>query len=138
MAETLKIVKDLPRKEMVFAIAHIPGGRRVELLRAGDQWGYLLLGERQCRLRHTRCHVRQFGQLHDASKAQSPATVLDHRVRGRSVVRALGGRGVLLGRQLPRCTRHRHDRKLGCDTDADRRTGTLGCTLISQEAERAS
>ncbi len=29
MAETLKIVKELPRKEMVFALAHVPGGRRV-------------------------------------------------------------------------------------------------------------
>lgn len=29
MAETLKVVKELPRKEMVFALAHVPGGRRV-------------------------------------------------------------------------------------------------------------
>ena len=29
MAESLKVVKELPRKEMVFALAHVPGGRRV-------------------------------------------------------------------------------------------------------------
>ena len=29
MAESLKLVKELPRKEMVFALAHVPGGRRV-------------------------------------------------------------------------------------------------------------
>src|SRR5918998_417829 len=29
MAESLRLVKELPRKEMVFALAHVPGGRRV-------------------------------------------------------------------------------------------------------------
>ncbi len=29
MAETLKLVKELPRKEMIFALAHVPGGQRV-------------------------------------------------------------------------------------------------------------
>ncbi len=37
MAETLKIVKEIPRKEMVFALAHVPGGRR--LIFGGSDFG---------------------------------------------------------------------------------------------------
>ncbi len=37
MAVSLKVVKELPRKEMVFALAHVPGGRR--LIFGGSDFG---------------------------------------------------------------------------------------------------